>query len=178
MVQKNVTTVKVYLYFPWCFAILSCVLLFGNVKFTKCFKLTGSKASNWIILLCFMSSEMYNSCAVIICFKIHSPQFSVCVCTIFQFTVETLYIPRTVSYSSFDTWHRERRGKAFSWPIWECGLGRLWAAVMAGLAGLCNGPHLFTLGQRAPTADECLEIRWSALHHSHSSVLALDAFPQ
>lgn len=94
-----------------------------------------------------------------------------------KFTVELLYGPRTASRSSFDAWSRELRWKAFSWPIWECGLGRLWAAVMAGLAGLCNGPHLFTLGQRAPTADERSQIRWLALHHSHSSALVLDAFP-
>ena len=62
----------------------------------------------------------------------------------------------------------ESRGeKPSGWPIGECGLGRLWAAVMAGLAGLCNGPHLFTLGQRAPTADERLEIRWLAKRHSY-----------
>lgn len=45
---------------------------------------------------------------------------------------------------------------------------------MAELAGMCNGPHLFTLGQQAPIADELLEIRRLALHHSLSSVLQLD----
>lgn len=58
-------------------------------------------------------------------------------------------------------WSTEPRWKAFSWPIWACGLGCLRAAAMAGLAGQCNGPHLFTLGQRALTADERSEIRWS-----------------
>lgn len=63
-------------------------------------------------------------------------------------------------------WGGEQRWKSFSWPLWVCGLGHFRAAVMAGLAGLCNGPHLFTLGQRDPTADEHLEIGWLALHHS------------
>lgn len=96
----------------------------------------------------FMSTkELQTSRSVV-----HTKNMFTVVC--FTLTVEILSVPWTVTYSSFDAWHWELRWKAFSWPIWECGLGRLWAEVMAGLAGMCNGPHLFTLWQRAPTPDE------------------------
>lgn len=172
---KNITFVNVNLLF----SIMYCDL-FVCVRIMKCHNqrlLTASFLYFFLTIFHVQCGVQACKCLIISCFEINLSTVQ-CADSIFHFTVEILYVPQAVSYSSFHAWRTELRWKAFSWPIWVCGLGRLWAAVMAGLAGLCNGPHLFTLGQRAPTADEHSVIRWLAPHHSHSSVLVLDALSQ
>lgn len=87
---------------------------------------------------------------------------------------ETHYTIHTVDYISQErcaVLHLERRTEVKSSQLAHlsvCGLGCSWAAVMAGLVKLCNGPHLVTSGQRAARTDEHLEIRWLAMRHSRS----------
>lgn len=85
-------------------------------------------------------------------------------CSVLTSTLKILSVPGTWRCTPALTPGAEKGGEKPSAGPSERGLGRLWAEVTAGLAGMCNGPHLFTFGQRAPTADERLQVRWLALH--------------
>lgn len=66
----------------------------------------------------------------------------------------TAVSPSAVYRTVCELCDREVKWKTSTRHLWDCGLG-WWAA---GLSGTCNGPHLFTWGQKALTADQMINM--------------------